>query len=215
MHLRPIAASAIAALKQLLALVLLSALVLLPTAIIAQTKQAKDAAPTSPITTNPNSTTQNTIGLSALKALDWTALAPKDWDPMKALKDLNLGQIRSDADPRAIAAMAAMRKAWDEAPIEPSLNGSNIKIEGFVVPLDMTAEAIGEFLLVPYFGACIHTPPPPANQIIHIVPKEPQKGLRAMETVSIEGKMETVVSNTSMGNAGYRIVSPKISIITR
>ena len=152
---------------------------------------------------------------TAFKSIDWTALAPKDWDPMKALKDLNIGQIRSDADPRAIAAMAAVRKAWDEAPIEPSLNGSNIRIEGFVVPLDMTSEAIGEFLLVPFFGACIHTPPPPANQIIHILPKEPQKGLRAMETVVIEGKMETVTATTSMGSAGYRINNPKISIVTR
>jgi uncharacterized protein len=164
--------------------------------------------------TPPPSATAGTSSM-AFKSIDWTMLAPKDWDPMKALKDLNLGQIRSDADPRAIAAMAAMRKAWDDAPIEPTLNGSNIKIEGFVVPLDMTSEAIGEFLLVPFFGACIHTPPPPANQIIHIVPKEPQKGLRAMETVTIEGTMETVTSTTSMGNAGYRIINPKISIVTR
>jgi len=38
-----------------------------------------------------------------------------------------------------------------------------------VVPLDFNAEsAYTEFLLVPYFGACLHTPPPPPNQIIFV-----------------------------------------------
>ena len=51
------------------------------------------------------------------------------------------------------------------------LVGKSIKIPGFAVPLegDDGFEYIEEFLLVPYFGACIHVPPPPPNQVIHVI----------------------------------------------
>ncbi len=151
----------------------------------------------------------------AAKEIEWAELVPKNWDVAKLFRELKLDEIRGDADPRAVEAMAKMRKAFDEAPIEPSLNGKNIKIMGFLVPLDMTPQAIGEFLLVPFFGACIHTPPPPANQIIHVKPLEPMKGMRAMETVWVEGKLETVSSTTSMGQAGYLLKNPTVSVYKR
>ena len=55
------------------------------------------------------------------------------------------------------------------------LVGKSIKIPGFAVPLegDDGFEYINEFLLVPYFGACIHVPPPPPNQVIHVILDEP------------------------------------------
>jgi len=55
------------------------------------------------------------------------------------------------------------------------LVGKPIKIPGFAVPLegDDGFEYIEEFLLVPYFGACIHVPPPPPNQVIHVILDEP------------------------------------------
>jgi hypothetical protein len=55
-----------------------------------------------------------------------------------------------------------------DAPIVADLNGKQVKIPGFVVPLEGDGEAINEFLLVPYFGACIHVPPPPPNQIVYV-----------------------------------------------
>ena len=55
------------------------------------------------------------------------------------------------------------------------LMGKSIKIPGFAVPLegDDGFEYIDEFLLVPYFGACIHVPPPPPNQVIHVILDKP------------------------------------------
>ena len=45
-------------------------------------------------------------------------------------------------------------------------NGKQVKLPGFVVPLEYSDKGrVKEFLLVPYFGACIHYPPPPPNQI--------------------------------------------------
>lgn len=50
----------------------------------------------------------------------------------------------------------------------PDLDGANIKIPGYLLPLEFEDNKVTEFLLVPYVGACIHTPPPPPNQIIHV-----------------------------------------------
>jgi len=48
------------------------------------------------------------------------------------------------------------------------LNGQNISIGGYLLPLEMSGSIVTEFLLVPYLGACIHSPPPPPNQIVHV-----------------------------------------------
>ena len=48
------------------------------------------------------------------------------------------------------------------------LNGKNIRIPGYLLPLEFEDKKVIEFLLVPWVGACIHTPPPPANQIVHV-----------------------------------------------
>ena len=48
------------------------------------------------------------------------------------------------------------------------LNGKSIKIAGYITPIAFDGENITEFLFVPYRGACIHVPPPPANQIIYV-----------------------------------------------
>lgn len=50
----------------------------------------------------------------------------------------------------------------------PSLVGRNVSLPGYVLPLDLKDGKVVEFLLVPTVGACIHTPPPPANQMIHV-----------------------------------------------
>jgi uncharacterized protein len=56
------------------------------------------------------------------------------------------------------------------------LNGKAIRIPGFMVPLDdMEYESVGRFLLVPDPQACIHVPPPPANQMIYVVMKGKKK----------------------------------------
>ncbi len=138
------------------------------------------------------------------KLTEWDSLMPKDWDPMKELKDLNLGALR-DGDPRANAALERMKRAFDTAPTEPALNGTRIRIAGFVVPLDVQGDQLREFLLVPYFGACIHTPPPPANQIIHVTSAKPIKGYRTMDAMWVSGTLSTAISDTAMGASGYRL----------
>lgn len=49
-----------------------------------------------------------------------------------------------------------------------ALNDKNIRIPGYLLPLEFDDKKVVEFLLVPWVGACIHTPPPPANQVVHV-----------------------------------------------
>ncbi len=141
---------------------------------------------------------------AAFKEINWDNLIPEGWNPADAFRGLDLARLQ-DGDPRADAALAKVRELWDKAPIEASLNGTRVRIPGFVVPLERDRDEISEFLLVPYFGACIHTPPPPQNQVIHVFSVKPLKNMRAMDTVWIHGTMETATSDTNMARAGYRL----------
>lgn len=58
------------------------------------------------------------------------------------------------------------------------LDGEYVKITGFIVPLEFDIEYVNEFLLAPYMGACIHVPPPPANQIILVKSEKESKDRR-------------------------------------
>lgn len=140
----------------------------------------------------------------AYPELDWDSLIPAGWDPMASFKGLNLAKMK-DSDPKAMEALDKMKKAWSEAPVESGLNGKKVRIAGFAVPLEQSDKAVSELLLVPYFGACIHTPPPPANQIIHVKLKNKLPAVGAMQPYWVWGELKVARTSSSMGDAGYRI----------
>jgi len=141
---------------------------------------------------------------SPFKTITWDELVPKDWDPMKEFKGMDMSMM-SDGDPRAQQMLKKLRDVWDNAPTNPAYVGQAVRIPGFVVPLEETKDGVKEFLLVPYFGACIHTPPPPANQIIHVLPTAPAKGLHSMDAVWISGTLATLRTDSYMGASSYRV----------
>lgn len=137
------------------------------------------------------------------KTITWDELVPKDWDPMKEFKGVDMNAM-VDGDPRATAMMKRLREVWDSAPTNPAVVGQLVRIPGFVVPLEETKDGVKEFLLVPYFGACVHSPPPPANQIIHVLPKDAAK-VRSMDAVWITGTLATLRTDSYMGASSYRV----------
>lgn len=142
--------------------------------------------------------------------ITWDALVPPDWDPMKSFRDLQKLATLPDTDPKVQALYDRMRKVWDEAPTIPSLEGKQVKIPGFVVPLETSDKGLKEFLLVPYFGACIHTPPPPANQIIHVLSNPPVRGFQSMSAVWVSGTLGLERSNSELGVSGYQISAARV-----
>ena len=138
------------------------------------------------------------------REVSWDDLLPKDWDPMQPMKGLRLDKLK-DSDPRATEALAKLRAMWNAAPVNPAMNGAQIRIPGFIVPLEWKNSEVKEFLLVPYFGACIHVPPPPANQIIHVFSDKPYQTKSSMDAVWVNGTLETVKSKSDMGDSGYQL----------
>jgi len=153
-----------------------------------------------------------TVDSAGYTEIRWDDLVPKGWDPTQLLKDKGGGNLAAlqDGDPKAAALLQQLREVWDNAPTEPELNNSRIKLPGHLVPLEEVAAGHTEFLLVPYFGACIHTPPPPANQIVLVVPAKPAGGFRSMDTVWVSGILRTTRSNSPMGASGYRLESAQV-----
>ncbi|MEM1262116.1 MAG: DUF3299 domain-containing protein [Pseudomonadota bacterium] len=85
------------------------------------------------------------------------------------------------------------------------LNNQNVKIPGFVVPLDINGSAVSSFLLVPYFGACIHLPPPPPNQIVYVTFEEPVELESIWEPFWVTGTMITETHRSNVGEASYTL----------
>ena len=157
-----------------------------------------------PITGSGSGKSGGRVKSSRAREIRWEDLIPKEWDPGAAFKGLDLASLK-DSDPRAIEALALLRTTWDNAPTNPELNGVAVRIPGFIVPLERDGRLVRELLLVPYFGACIHVPPPPANQIIHVTVDPPLKDAMTMDTFWIRGKLETVRTPSSFGASGYRM----------
>ncbi|EJN07022.1 DUF3299 domain-containing protein [Herbaspirillum sp. YR522] len=151
--------------------------------------------------------------VDGFREVAWESLIPKDWDAMAPFKDLQLDQL-DDNDPRAAAALWKAKKYWRDAPVDKSIEGSAIRIPGFIVSLDREGEALKQFLLVPYFGACIHVPPPPANQIIHVRSAKAVKNLRTMDAVWISGVLRIEHADTAMGAAGYSMTAVDVQPYT-
>jgi len=101
---------------------------------------------------------------------------------------------------------------WEDLmPEVEDLNGKRIRVPGYVVPFDFSADAEHkEFLLVPYFGACLHTPPPPPNQIIFIKADPAAKILDIEDPVWIEGTLSTGEFKSDLGDSAYELKLSKL-----
>ncbi len=94
--------------------------------------------------------------------------------------------------------------------VRAELNGSLVKIPGFVIPLEGDSNTVTEFLLVPYFGACIHVPPPPPNQIIYVKFPKGAPVQELWDVVYVVGKLKTEVISHELAQTAYMIEGTKI-----
>ena len=139
--------------------------------------------------------------------LNWDALIPKDYVPENPLDKLSSEQLDqlSDSSPEAIKLLAEMEYVRNSAPVVEELNGKLVRLPGFVVPLAFDGTDVDEFLLVPYFGACIHVPPPPANQIVYVKAREKLAVEGLFAAVWVTGRMKTEHASNDLAEAGYTL----------
>lgn len=107
--------------------------------------------------------------------------------------------------PPSVQHNGEMSQLQPDAPIVDRFNQKRVKIPGFVVPLEGTDELTTEFLLVPYFGACIHVPPPPSNQIVYVKFEEGIAIDNIYDAIWVTGVLSTDGWQGDIASVGYRL----------
>lgn len=94
--------------------------------------------------------------------------------------------------------------------LNDALNGAYIKMPGYIIPFEVSSKGVTEFMLVPYLGACIHTPPPPANQLVMVKAEKPWENDDLWEAVWVTGTLQTQLQSTELGQTGYFIAADEM-----
>ena len=150
---------------------------------------------------------------------------------MKAELEATEAEARANLEAAGvdIAALIAEAEAYDEqlevynATLVDALDGRDVEIPGYALPLEYTGTEISEFLLVPYVGACIHVPPPPPNQIVYVRFAEGFESAGLFTPVLVAGRISAGRSSQSLsymdGSAdiavGYSLDASAIEIYDR
>ena len=135
------------------------------------------------------------INAAPAKEIYWEDLIPKDYT----------------MPPVSMEHTGSMAQVAPNAPLVESYNNQLVKIPGFVVPLEGDADEITEFLLVPYFGACVHVPPPPSNQIVYVRFSEGVPINNLYDAVWVTGTLTTQRWEGDIASVGYSLQGIEVS----
>lgn len=141
-----------------------------------------------------------------LRTLQWPELIPAH------LADV---PIQPQAIEHSGATDLTQLSPWGDLPMSellvPEVDGVRIRISGFIVPLNLTADdRVDEFLLVPYFGACVHVPPPPPNQVIHVRHARGLDAGRIYDPWTVTGTLQVGGSRNAMADSGYSLEASEL-----
>ena len=106
-----------------------------------------------------------------------------------------------------------MDAEFNSAPGNPEFASQKVSIPGFIAPLEQLNGLITEFLLVPYFGACIHMPPPPSNQTLYVKVAADYaiRNEDSYEPIWVSGELTMDGKTTDIGSASFQIDNALIS----
>ena len=135
-----------------------------------------------------------------------------------AVDNLASGGIDADQVLRDLEAFLMIAEQNNSRLVQ-ELDGKNVRIPGYVLPTEFSGDQVVEFLLVPYVGACVHTPPPPANQMVHVRVDGGFTSEGLFAPVWVTGRITTAMSTQSLSlndgttevEAGYQISASEIA----
>lgn len=125
---------------------------------------------------------------------EWKDLVPEGYKPPPVRS-----QAFYDMNPEA------MGQPDMNAPVVEALDGTKVRIPGFVVQLQAEDSKVTEFLLVPYEGACIHVPPPPPNQVVLVRFPEGYPIRQAFNPVWVEGIIKVERAEGDLAVVAYQM----------
>lgn len=154
-----------------------------------------------------------TVNGEQVETIEWDILMPADYSPMEIFDASQFSSL-DDYDPMAEIKLKVMMEALSSAPVVPEMDGKMVRIPGFVVPLVEEGLKVTEFFLVPYFGACIHVPPPPSNQIIHVTFEPGVNVENLYDAIWIVGKLSVKTTLHELGTSGYIMDAYRVEAYT-
>ncbi len=133
--------------------------------------------------------------------LEWTDLVPEG-QPMippaiQSLLDHDAPPSLADQQPPS----HGVRTDW---------NGEIVRLPGFIVPIDYSGTGVTAFILVPFVGACVHVPPPPANQLVFVTTEKPYQNSGLFEAVNVIGMFGTASTSTQLADIAYALSADHI-----
>ena len=136
--------------------------------------------------------------------LDWKDLVPKGQafipPQLQSLIDHDQAPMSSQ-QPQA----SGVRSDW---------NGQVVRLPGFIVPIDYSGTGVTAFILVPFVGACVHVPPPPANQLVFVTTSEPYESSGLYEPVNVIGMFGVSALSTHIADIAYALSADQIEPYT-
>ncbi len=96
--------------------------------------------------------------------------------------------------------------------LNPALDGAFIRMPGYILPLEMGAEGVSEFVLVPYIGACLHVPPPPPNQLVLVQTPKPWPSTNLWDAIWVTGTMRAILQTTEVAETGYTLSAESMEL---
>ena len=151
-----------------------------------------------------------TVAAKEPRVLDWADLVPEE---TRMPPPLFPGAVNPDAAPEPEDEEPPPYISMYNFSVNDDLNDTYVKLPGFIVPLESDEGGwIDEFLLVPYYGACIHVPPPPPNQLVYVKLEKPFY-LRSMyDPFWVTGQMTTKRWYGDFAEAHYLMDGDKLEL---
>lgn len=132
--------------------------------------------------------------------LDWKDLVPKG---QTIIPPMLQGLIDHDQAPLS-------SQQPQSTGVRHDLNGQIVRLPGYIVPIDYSGTSVTAFILVPFVGACVHVPPPPANQLVFVTTQEPYKSSGMFEPVNVVGMFGVSSMSTQLADIAYAISADRI-----
>ena len=160
------------------------------------------------------------LAANDVKTIEWTDLMPEE--DLKMLQEMP--EVQHDySQPSPFddnyqgddPAAQQWQQILKSAKVRKEFNNTKVRIPGFIVPLEFDAEQnVTSFFLVPYFGACIHVPPPPPNQIIYMHGAKNLKADMIYSPFWISGTLKTETMTHDLGQAAYSMAVDSVEEYT-
>ncbi|HDY92601.1 MAG TPA: DUF3299 domain-containing protein [Pseudoalteromonas sp.] len=153
---------------------------------------------------------------TSYEEIEWIQLMPKDdldalLNPPEYLEEIVDGSEQDtlnslDAKPFDNEQDKRYQQALSSVRVIESYNNKKLRIPGFIVPLESEeGKRISEFFVVPYFGACLHMPPPPPNQIIYVKFDQGVDLKSLYDAFWFEGTLTINTVENELGTSAYQL----------